>query len=114
MSIPKLLLAAVAAFGLLGADRAGAGPTEQEAFQKKVARYAQPQNALDFSKPRGMCTCGPNASTALAGQTGALAYGYQSAAGISILEVTCEIPAFNTAGAIVASQTCDDWTLLTR
>ena len=52
----RTLLAALCLL-CLSAPPALAAATEQERFEKKLSRFAQPAGALDLAKPRGLCVC---------------------------------------------------------
>jgi hypothetical protein len=114
MSIRSLVLAVLGSLALSAAPALAAG-TVKERFEKKVARYAEPLAALDFAKPRGLCTCSADGPSALAGQAGILAYEFESGiGGVTVPVVGCEVPIFDAAGAAVAMQACVSWSLLRR
>jgi hypothetical protein len=113
MPVRSLVLAVLGALWLASPPALAASSTVKQKFEKKIAHYAQPIAELDFTKPRGLCTCGDD-TIALPTQTGLLAYTYQSGIGLEVPLVVCEIPVFDGAGALAATQLCEHWTLLRR
>ena len=113
MPIRTLTLATLGVLWLAAAP-ALAATTDQQKFVKKVARYAQPLAALDITKPRGLCTCGPNDPQVTTGGTGLLAYEIVPVLGAEIVSVSCQVPALDDVGGVVAFGICENWTLLSR
>jgi len=106
-----LVLAALAALCL--APSALAAASDQEKFEKKLARYAQPVADLDFAKPRGLCAC-VSADSAVRGLAGVLISGVEVGVDVSVVRVGCQVPNFNADGAVTATTACESWTLISR
>jgi hypothetical protein len=79
-----------------------------------MARFAQPASAVDFTKPRGLCSCGIDDPVGIEGQTGVLVYNFQPGLDVVAPRVICQVPIFDLSGALTATQNCVDWTLLSR
>jgi hypothetical protein len=111
--MPRTFVLAALAFLCLAAPPALAAASDQEKFEKKVARFAQPVAALDYAKPRGLCVC-QSSDSAVRGLTGVLIYGVEVGFDVNLVRVGCQVPNFNPEGAVTASTSCENWTLLSR
>jgi hypothetical protein len=109
----RSILGAVLAALCLGAPPALGAATDQDKFEKKVSRVAR-ASGFDFAKPRGLCTCTEDGVGVSAGQAGLLFYSPASLIQESFVVISCVIPFFDTAGALVRSTVCESWTLLSR
>jgi len=107
-----LVLAALAAL-CLAAPPALAAASDQERFEKKLSKFAQPVAALDFARPRGLCAC-QSSDSAVRGLTGVLIYGVEVGFDVNLVRVGCQVPNFNPEGAVTASTSCESWTLISR
>jgi hypothetical protein len=110
--VPRTFVVAALAVLCLAPPAFAAG-TVQEKFEKKVARYAQPVAELDFTKPRALCICQSDDS-AVRGLTGVPIYGVEVGVDVSLVRVGCQVPSFNADGAVTATTSCQNWTLLSR
>jgi hypothetical protein len=109
-----LALAALAAL-CLAALPALAATTDQEKYEKKVRRFVVPATAeLDFTKPRGLCTCVSDDSL-IRGRIGMLIYAVQNEgmAGNTV-KAGCQVPLFDASGAQIGDGSCENWELLSH
>jgi hypothetical protein len=92
-----------------------AATTDQEKYEKKVSRFVLPLTVdLDFTKPRGLCTCASDDAVAR-GRIGILIYAVQNegVAGNTV-KAGCQVPLFDAAGAQTGDTPCENWELLSR
>jgi hypothetical protein len=89
--------------------------TDQEKYEKKVARFVVPLTAeLDFTKPRGLCTCVSDDSL-IRGKIGMLIYAVQmEVGGVGTVKAGCQVPIFDSTGTQTGDGSCENWEILTR